>query len=446
LTGPAKTTGLPPLRHQFLFFWALLCLIIIAYTDLSFPALLGQSDYLMTFHTAGYIAAHGLWDILYPPAGALSFAGAPFDKQAHALIATMPSWSVGEYMYMPVSAYVFAPLSLLPLRTSLVVWQMLSIAALFIGSKLALGSTGRAFLATCAAFTFIPVFFTIWIGQVGLVFGLLPLAAGYHLLRQKRYFQAGLVFALLSLKPQMLVPALFIVACALGRKNYMALAGLACGTATLAAVNYFVAGPSLCRAWLSCLALSDKIYSDPGQGVAVHLATSLPRAILLSQPLSAHPGIKPLLYLAAAALLLLGLAAAFVLAKSDRSEEEKLTYSFILGALALPMVVPHMFIYDLGALVPGPLLLFFVWRNGEKTGAASQPNNAKPRSLSRQFKTIVDLAWFSITAYCLTLVINKTLAVPLLLVAGLLLCYLAAIFVTTRSIDIPNKQEPSDKS
>jgi hypothetical protein len=231
LKTPAKSFSLPPLptlpplRHQFLIFWASLTLIIIAYTDLQLPDLLGQSDYLMTFHTAGYIASHRLWDILYPPAGAVTFAGAPFDKQAHALLSHMPSWSVAEYMYMPLSAYIFAPFSMLAPAASLIWWQLTSIAALYLGNVLALGRGARATLATCAAFTFIPLMFTLWIGQVGLVFALLPLAAGYHLLAKKQYFCAGLVFALLALKPQMLVPALFMVVMALGRKHVAPLAG-----------------------------------------------------------------------------------------------------------------------------------------------------------------------------------------------------------------------------
>jgi hypothetical protein len=198
------------------------------------------------------------------------------------------------------------------------------------------------------------------------------------------------------------------------------------GSIIIAQLNYSVAGESLCNAWLRCLALSDKIYSDPGQGVAVHLATSLPRAILLSQPLANHAFVKPALYLIALALLLAGLAATLKLARSSLSEDDKLTYSFILGALSLPMVVPHLFLYDLGALVPAALLLFFA-------GPSDSQGGDKERHLHQSFKRIIIVLWVAISAYCLALVINKDLASPLLLVAVMLVSYLTAVIIALKS-------------
>jgi hypothetical protein len=208
---------------------------------------------------------------------------------------------------------------------------------------------------------------------------------------------------------------------ALGRKQIAPLAGLAGGGIFLALLSYVVSGQELCSAWLRCLALSDKIYSDPAQGVAVHLATSLPRAILLSQPVAHHPLIKPWVYLLVIVLLLLGLGATVKLAKGPLEEADKLKYSFILGALALPTVVPHLFIYDLGALVPAGWVLFF-----EKPKPGEE-------ILNQGFRGIVLLLWFSITAYSAALVTNVHIAQPLLLVAIMLVSYLAAIIVVLRS-------------
>ncbi|MBS2010071.1 MAG: DUF2029 domain-containing protein [Cyanobacteria bacterium SZAS TMP-1] len=408
---------LPPLLYQVFIFWTILCILLILYTDLQLPDLLAQSDYLMTFHCAGYIAAHGLWPSLYPPPEALTFAGAPFDKQAHALLPHMPSWSVAEYMYMPLSAYIFAPFSLLPTGASMLAWQLTSIAALTAGNLLTITRLNRALIATCAAFTFIPLVFTLWIGQVGLVFALLPLAAGYHLIRSGRYLAAGLTLSLVVLKPQMLVPALFLTVLTLGLKHYRTALGLAGGTLLIGALNYLIAGPALCQDWLRCLALSDRIYSDPAKGVAVHLATSLPRAILLSQPVTAQPLLKPALYALAGLLLLAGLAAVVKIARNTTlSDPAKIKYSFILGALALPSVVPHLFLYDLGALAPAALILFF------------EPDKNAP-ALQRRFKIILGLLWLCITIYCLILVTNTRLASPLFMVAIMFALYLRALTV-----------------
>jgi hypothetical protein len=408
---------LPPLWQQCLIFWAVLCLIIIGFTD-TMPQILAISDYLMTFHTAGFIAAHGLWNVLYPPDGTLSFAGAPFDKQAHALLPFMPASSVAEYMYMPLSAYIFAPFSLLAPAYSMVAWQLTCLAATYFGNLLTLGNRARALLASAAAFAFLPFTLTVWIGQVGLVFGLLPLAGGYYLLKKEQYFFGGLILSLLLLKPQMLVPALFLLVFELGRKRFGPLAAMITGTALIAQFNYNLAGQTIFTAWLRCLALSDKIYSDPAQGVAVHLATSLPRAILLSQPPASHGAIKPLVYAAASLLLLAGLAAVLNLARSkaEIAEGDRLKFTFVLGALALPIVVPHLFIYDLGALVPAAFLIFLQASETE----AGQRIQAALKKILLTFGLIV-------SSYCLTLVINKDLAQPLLLVALMLGCYVGAV-------------------
>ena len=438
-TRPARK--MPPLWQQCLIFWALLCLIVIGATD-TMPPILAISDYLMTFHTAGFVAAHGLWDILYPPAGAITFAGAPFDRQAHALLSAMPVSSVAEYMYMPLSAYVFAPFSLLAPTVSMIAWQIVCLGATYGGHVLSLGRGYKAFLATCAAFAFLPFTLTVWIGQVGLVFGLLPLAAGYHLLKKEQYFFAGLTFSLLALKPQMLTPAIFLIALLLCRKHFAPLAGLITGTALFAQFNYNLAGATLITAWMRCLALSDKIYSDPSQGVAVHLATSLPRAILLSQPVTSHTSLKPVVYGLALVLLLAGLAAVYKLARTDATQlsaNAKLKYTFLLGALALPMVVPHLFIYDLGALVPAAFLVLF-----EK----DQNESALAINLRVRLSKVILAYWLILGGYCMLLIVDKNLAKPLLLVALMLGCYLSAIvmvFINGRAGKQREKPQPEQQ-
>ena len=117
----------------------------------------------------------------------------------------------------------------------------------------------RWFSATLALLAFIPTFFTLWIGQVGLAFGLFPLTAGYMLSQRGMNFAAGFCFAMLALKPQMLVPAVFVLALSLFQKRFSALLGFVLGGATLIAVNYFVMGQKLLLSWFECLKLSDMI-------------------------------------------------------------------------------------------------------------------------------------------------------------------------------------------
>ncbi len=428
---------LKKLLAQAIIFWAVVTLTIMYFIDFKLPAAIAISDYLMTFHTAGWIAAHGKWAILYPAADATAFHGAPFDKLSHQLLPMMPAASVSEYMYMPMSALVFAPFSALKIEFSLLAWQITSLAAIFASTCLILiGSAknmareaenapaikfSKLYLALTAAATlsFLPVCFTIWIGQVGLVFGLLPLAAGFYFLGSSPLL-AGLIFSLLFLKPQMLFLAVFLIVSELTQKRVMALVGMFIGVMVLAQSNAIVFGPEVFQAWLNCLKLSDKIFSDPANGVAIHLATSLPRAVLLSQPVAQHAMLKPIVYGLAFLLLALGLGVVTMLSHSSsaiKSKTTKANLSLVIGCLALPLVVPHLFIYDLCTIVPAFYLVFATW----------DKSLSSLGDLTVQLRRILASYWLVMTAYGILLTTNMTWVKPLLLVSIMALLYCWAL-------------------
>lgn len=390
--------------------WGFLALLLIGYTDFTNLSTVVNADYLMTFHTAGWIADHNQFDILYPQDGASTFAGEPFDLKAHELLPLLKEYAVAEYMYMPASAYLFAPFSRLSPCFSLFAFQVVSFILMALSACFTLGfkPVSRWLSATLALLAFIPTFFTLWIGQVGLAFGLFPLTAGYMLSQRGLNFAAGFCFAMLALKPQMLVPAVFVLALSLFQKRFSALLGFVSGAATLIAVNYLVMGQRLLLSWFDCLKLSDKIYSDPTNGVPVRLATSLPRAILLALPADSRAMCKPLVYGVAALLLLAGIALVYSAAKSNLKDEDKTRLSLITGCLALPCVVPHLFLYDLCVLAPVGWLAF---AGGFKS-----------------IRGLVSLLWISVTIYCLTLVSFPDLVSPVILVAIFVLIYLSALF------------------
>ena len=454
---------LKKLLEQAIIFWAVLTLTIMYFIDFKLPSAIAISDYLMTFHTAGWIAAHDKWAILYPAADATAFHGAPFDQLSHQLLPNMPATSVSEYMYMPMSALVFAPYSALKIEFSLLAWQLTSLAAILASTYLILVGSAKNMaretsealtnpsvplepcnpsepsnpsaanpvaprikfsklhlsLTAAATLSFLPVCFTLWIGQVGLVFGLLPLAAGFYFLGSIP-FVAGIIFSLLFLKPQMLFLALFLIVSELAQKRVMALVGICVGVMFLAQSNAIVFGPEVFQAWLNCLKLSDKIFSDPANGVAIHLATSLPRAVLLSQPVAQHAMLKPIVYGLAFLLLALGLGVVTMLSHSSsaiKSKTTKANLSIVIGCLALPLVVPHLFIYDLCAIVPAFYLAF----------AALDKSLSTLGDLTIQLRRILASYWLAMTAYGLLLITNMTWAKPLLLVSVMTLLYCWAL-------------------
>ncbi|MFA6208700.1 MAG: glycosyltransferase family 87 protein [Candidatus Obscuribacterales bacterium] len=466
---------LKKLLAQAIIFWAVVTFTIMYYIDFKLPAAIAISDYLMTFHTAGWIAAHGKWEILYPAAGATTFHGAAFDQLSHELLKNMPAASVSEYMYMPLSALVFAPFSALKIEFSLLAWQLTSLAAIFASTCLILIGSARSmaieqvgpaldsqpvpapapdsqpvpaasptpvparesklYLALTAASTlsFLPVCFTLWIGQVGLVFGLLPLAAGFYFLGSSP-FLSGLIFSLLFLKPQMLFLALFLIASELAQKRVMALVGMTAGVMVLAQSNATIFGPAVFQAWLNCLRLSDKIFSDPANGVAIHLATSLPRAVLLSQPVAQHDMLKPIVYGIAFLMLALGLGVVAMLSHSSsaiKSKTTKANLSLVIGCLALPLVVPHLFLYDLCTIVPAFYLVFAAW---DKSLSALG-------ELTIQLRRILASYWLVMTVYGILLMTNMTWAKPLLLVSAMTVFYCWALVAVVKYLLKAKKAE-----
>ena len=134
----------------------------------------------MTFYVAGHLIVSGKASDLYPAADATSFIDASFDKAAHTLLDSLPEKTTAIYMYSPVVAWLFAPLSHLSPNLSLLAWQALSIVALTISCKLIAQSLEINFgesLFFCSLFDF----HHLRSGQLGLVLGLLPLSIGYVL-------------------------------------------------------------------------------------------------------------------------------------------------------------------------------------------------------------------------------------------------------------------------
>jgi hypothetical protein len=443
----SPTLTLSQLVKQLLFFWSLMVLALFLYCDLKEQAMLANSDYLMTFHTAGWIAGHGQWQILYPGPGAATFHGEPFDLKAHELLPFLKDYSVAEYMYMPLSAFVFAPFALLPANLSLLAFQLFSLLTAYICSGLLGVSTkskdsskpkdssqqkdssepkresaaSRALLPFLALLVFLPAFLTLWIGQVGIIFGLFPLSLAYFLLVKKKDFAAGLILSLLSLKPQLLVPALFLVFGRLAVKKFSLLFGLLSGLVGIFAANYLVLGSKLFGQWLQCLALSDRVYSDPAMGVPVRLATSLPRALLFSRPVEERLFLKPFIYAFAALLIVAGLLVLWRACKT-LAEEDQVRLALILGSLALPCVVPHMFIYDLCVLAPAAYLIL----------TDGSPSKASP---FRHIRPFLLLLWLAVNLYCIMVMSVPDWVSPLLLCSLMLLVYLASAlpFLKTKS-------------
>ena len=399
--------------------WTILAIIVILYSALYLPQAAESTDYVMTFYVAGHLVASGEALNLYPGPDALSFTGAPFDKATHALLPHLPQNLTAAYMYSPLVAWIFTPLSHLRPNLSLLLWQGLSLAALAICCAL-LASLTQTRSSDIFFFSFLlfPVFISVWIGQLGIVFGLLPLCGGYFLLMKNRPFLAGLAWSFLSLKPQYL-PTVGLVGLALALVGRIhCLLGIVLGSAALFLANLFILPKEITMNWLTSLKVSDAIFSSGLYTVPIHLITSLPSNLLMLFPVAQRSLFKWLIYFLAATLWFIGLWQCRRLANANVNEPLTMSLTVVLGIILLPLTSPHMLYYDLCIFLPAGVILLGknrLTREGDFLG---------PLTL---------IAWTGISIYFpFFLSIKPTSGQPLMLNLVLLGLFISLLTVTNK--------------
>ncbi|HEY9775571.1 MAG TPA: glycosyltransferase family 87 protein [Planktothrix sp.] len=302
----------------------------------------------MTFYIAGNLLNHNNWAALYPPDGATNLLETPFNLITHQMLSHVPKQMTAIYMYSPLTACVFAPFAWLSPGVSMAVWEMVSLAALFVSARLMHLVTGRsAGSFFWMALLFLPVFHTILIGHLGIALGIMPLALGMYLLLREKPFAAGLAWSLLLLKPQFVPSTLLVVgALALAGKIRSA-AGLGLGFALLTAIMYFVLPGGIAVAWLHSFRLSDTLFTDPRYGYPRYLVCSIPGTLIDMTPRDHRQIVKLVTYALAAVIGLFTLWRATMCLRRDTNNiTARLPYVFLLSIAVLPLVLPHFVSYD----------------------------------------------------------------------------------------------------
>jgi hypothetical protein len=317
-----------------------------------------ESDFIMTFYIAGQLVLAGRSNELYPAPDAKSFIGSPFDKAAHEFLPHLPKDSVGAYMYTPLVAGFFAPLSLAGPNYSLLIWQVLSVLALafscWLLARVAPTQWSEVFFF---AALYLPVFLTLWAGQLGLVFGVAPLCAGYFLLLRERPLVAGLTWSLLLLKPQYFLAAAFVALVLALSGCYRTFAGMLAGVLALLGVTAIVFSPELTWHWMQSHQVSDSIFSAGLHGIPSHLITGLPANIMIFFSPEVRAAVKWPLYLGAALLWLVGFGYALKLARAKLNDATWISLTLVIGVVLCSLTLPHLLYYDLCVLLPAGVLL-----------------------------------------------------------------------------------------
>jgi hypothetical protein len=261
-------------------------------------------------------------------------------------------------MYIPLIAGFFAPFSLVGPNFALLFWQALSVAALAVCAMLlARLSAMKASEIFFLSFLFGPVFLTLWAGQLGLGFGLLPLCLGYFLLMRDRSLAAGIAWSFLVLKPQYFFAAAFVGLVSAVARRYRILLGMSCGMFGLILLTVATFSWPVTTQWLLSHRVADAYFFSGLQGIPSHLLTGLPANLLILFPLEQREWVKLPLYAAAAALWLFGLWFCSRFNRARIDEPARMAIAFLIGLVLSALTLPHLLYYDLCVLLPAGVLL-----------------------------------------------------------------------------------------
>jgi hypothetical protein len=383
--------------------WGLAFTLLMVDTNLADPKSFAESDYITTFYVAGYLMASGQAESLYPAPNNPSFTHSRFNEAAHRLVPSLPERSTAIFAYTPLVAWIFAPLSRVSPNISLLFWQIISVLALLLSAVfLSRTSNARASDILFLSSLFLPVITTLWSGQVSLVFGLLPLSAGYFLFKKGRPFLAGLAWCLLCLKPQFVfVPALVIFALVLAGR-FESFVGFFVGVIALIGSTVMFVPMTVTISWLYSLQLRETLSYAGVFKIREYLVTSLPADILLMLPIKLGTSIKWPIYIAAATLWFAGAWRCKKLMNSTLLDEfQKISLTLIMALMLLPITSPYLLYYDLCIFVPAGVILL---GNGWQT------------IQSASLKFIALIGWLSISGYMLAfMTLPEHFVQPLLL-------------------------------
>ncbi len=329
-------------------------------TALSMPALMQISDFLTSFYIAGRLFIEGKLNLLYPSPQAVSLLNSPFNEYTHLVLNKLPPNVLAVYMYPPTTLVLFGWLGSFSPAAALFIWQLFSIISLALCANLLASFTEKKwsnYFWFCPFF--LPLIHLIWIGHLGIVLGLLPLALGLWLLVKDKPLLAGLVWSLLFLKPQFLPVVLLVMGALAFNGRFKSAAGFLLGALILMIFTLSYFGLDLTKSWLHTISLSDEIFSSGHYAYPKHLVASLPAAIVQALPSSITKVAKATLYLLAAILSLYTLIKCCRLIKIHRANVSPtiLSTTFIVGILLLPLISPHLLLYDLSAYALAGMLI-----------------------------------------------------------------------------------------
>ncbi|MBX9692793.1 MAG: DUF2029 domain-containing protein [Cyanobacteria bacterium] len=354
----AKGKSLLVIFGQIMF---VLIAVKIAMVNLSQPGSLHTSDFLVAFYTAGYLVATGQSADLYLTPGVTTFAYSPFSQTALALLLYAPRGLVAIWGYSPVNALVFVPFSFLSPQAAMILWQLTCVATLWLACMILghLTTRYRGSELFWLCFLAAPIFQAIYMGQVAIPFGFLPLALGLFLLMSKRKdFVAGLALSATSFNPKYFPIAFAFTLLLLIKRRHLPLVGLLLGFAIFITANLTLFPTSVFHGWVHSMHVMENEFYDPFfVPPPPHLFASLPAAILIAVPAELRLSAKIPVYLLSVVIGSIVFWICIKFFRGGTKEELVMRVCFAILCFAVPILEPHLLAYDLTALVLSTILI-----------------------------------------------------------------------------------------
>jgi hypothetical protein len=319
-----------------------LCLWGVCAVDYARPRLFDRGgnvrfhDFLPLYVSAQMIEQHHAFE-LYDPAAVVH------DVQT---IVHRPSLHVPN-LYGPQVSLFFVPLTRVSFLSAATVWVTLSLLIYFVCIhvlwRCCPGLQANRRIVVLCAIAYPPLFHFFVRGQLSALI-LLCFTAAFLALRANRHFLAGMALGVLVFKPQFLVAIPLILF--LARAWNMLAALILSSVAQLVFARLYF-GPAVMRGYFEMLRSAPRWIGNAELSLAPIQMHSLRSfwALLLPWPM------------AATSLYLVSSIAVIALATTIWRSAAPLAFRFSALLLAAILANPHLFIYDLLALIPMFLLL-----------------------------------------------------------------------------------------
>jgi len=384
--------------------------LALLFTDFMVPSFAQWADYWRLYYPCAQALAHsGGFAEVYS-----IFAGVPKETTQFTNVLAMIGTADETFRDMPLILWILRPLTLIPVAASQAAWHVCSLLALAYSTYVVARAAALLDLDAenthdvgWACISFTPVLLTLLQGQLGLVFGLLPLSIGYFLLMKRRPAQAGLIWALLLLKPAFLIVALANAIAQACAKKFNCLIALVCGIGVLSLLSVFYCGGAF-NTWLSTFTgFGLQPQMDP------RLDISFCHAIMSLLPIeNRNAGLEGLMMFVAWMIAFGGFMQLYKLAKLPNKQQELVPFATLVGTFLVPILAPHLPFYDLSVLAMGALVVYCMeWRE----------------HMEWRVHSITRMHWLCINAYFLLYLIKPDFAYPAEVIALMLIFFMRMI-------------------